>query len=64
MEHWIFISSTKRFRMNDWLAANDFVEFKQTNKLNVNDIVFLYTTAPIQRSPLKKLLLFGRGYTN
>lgn len=46
MEHWIFISSTKRFRMRDWLAVNDYVEFEQRNKVQVNDIVFLYTTAP------------------
>ena len=56
MEHWIFISSTKRFRMSDWLAENDFVEFKQTNKLNVNDIVYLYTTAPIQRIEFKMIV--------
>ena len=56
MEHWIFISSTKHFRMSDWLAVNDFVEFKQTNKLNVNDIVYLYTTAPIQRIEFKMVV--------
>ena len=40
MEHWIFISSTKRFRMSDWLAENDFVEFKQTNKLSEELIMY------------------------
>ena len=47
MEHWIFISSTKRFRMDDWLKENDFVEWVQKNKVHVNDIVYLYTTAPV-----------------
>lgn len=56
MEHWIFISSTKRFRMSDWLAVNDYVEFRQVNKLNVNDIVYLYTTAPIQRIEFKMVV--------
>lgn len=56
MEHWIFISSTKRFRMSDWLAVNDYVEFYQINKLNVNDIVYLYTTAPVKRIEFKMIV--------
>ena len=54
MTHWIFISSVKRFRMNDWLAKNDVVEYYQHNKVSVNDIVFLYTTAPIRRIVYRK----------
>ena len=38
MKHWIFISSTKRFKMHDWLNDNDFVEYVQRNKVEVNDI--------------------------
>jgi 5-methylcytosine-specific restriction protein A len=56
MQHWIFISSTKCFRMNDWLNANDFVEYVQRNKVNVNDIVYLYTTAPICRIEYKMIV--------
>ncbi len=56
MQHWIFISSTKCFRMNDWLDANDFVEYVQHNKVNVNDIVYLYTTAPICRIEYKMIV--------
>lgn len=56
MQHWIFISSTKCFRMNDWLDANDFVEYVQRNKVNVNDIVYLYTTAPICRIEYKMIV--------
>ena len=48
MKHWIFISSTKRFKMHDWLDDNDFVEYVQRNKVEVNDIVYLYSAAPIQ----------------
>lgn len=56
MTHWIFISSTNRFRMNDWLAKNDVVEYYQRNKVSVNDIVFLYTTAPISRIEYKMVV--------
>ena len=56
MKHWIFISSTKRFRMHDWLNDNDFVEFVQRNKVEVNDIVYLYTTAPVQRIEYKMIV--------
>lgn len=37
MKHWIFISSPKQFRMHDWLAANEYVEYVQRNKVQVND---------------------------
>lgn len=56
MQHWIFISGTKCFRMNDWLNVNDFVEYTQRNKVNVNDIVYLYTTAPICRIEYKMIV--------
>lgn len=56
MEHWIFISSTKRFRMDDWLSVSEFVEFTQHNKVCVNDIVYLYTTAPVKRIEYKMIV--------
>ena len=56
MEHWIFISSTKRFRMDDWLRDNDFVEYFQKNKVHVNDVVYLYTTAPVCRIEYKMIV--------
>ena len=34
--------------MHDWLNDNDFVEYEQRNKVEANDIVYLYSTAPIQ----------------
>ena len=56
MEHWIFISSTKRFKMHEWLHENDFVEYTQNNKVHVNDIVYLYTTAPVCRIEYKMIV--------
>ena len=56
MKHWIFISSPKQFRMDDWLSCNDYVEFVQRNKVEVNDIVYLYTTAPVQRIEYKMIV--------
>lgn len=56
MQHWIFISSTKRFRMSDCLADNGFVEFLQRNKIMVNDIIYLYTTSPVCRIEYKMIV--------
>lgn len=56
MDHWIFISSTKRFRMNDFLSDYGFVEFEQKNNVQVNDIVYLYTTAPVKRIEYKMIV--------
>lgn len=56
MRHWIFISSPKRFRMDDWLRCNEYVEYVQRNKVEVNDIVYLYTTAPVQRIEYKMVV--------
>ena len=56
MKHWIFISSPKQFRMHYWLASNEYVEYVQRNKVQVNDIVYLYTTAPVQRIEYKMIV--------
>ena len=56
MKHWIFISSTKQFRMHDWLSCNEYVDYVQRNKVEVGDIVYLYTTAPIQRIEYKMIV--------
>jgi 5-methylcytosine-specific restriction protein A len=42
--------------MDDWLNCNDYVEFVQRNKVEVNDIVYIYTTAPIQRIEYKMIV--------
>ena len=56
MTNWIFISNPSRFRMDDWLRVNQFIEFVQNNNVQVNDIVYLYTTAPVQRIEYKLIV--------
>ena len=56
MTNWIFISNPNRFRMDDWLRVNQFIEFVQNNNVQVNDIVYLYTTAPVQRIEYKLIV--------
>jgi hypothetical protein len=41
MDSWIFISNPKRFRMDDWLAVNQYIEFVQNNNVQVGDIIYL-----------------------
>ena len=67
MTHWIFISNPNQFRMNDCLNECGFVEYLQRNKVCVGDIVFLYSTAPIQRIEYKMVvertdILFEESY--
>lgn len=56
MDNWIFISSPKRFRMDDWLKANQFIEFVQNNNVQVGDYIYLYTTAPVQKIEYKLIV--------
>ena len=56
MTNWIFISNPNRFRMDDWLRVNQFIEFVQNNNVQVNDIIYLYTTAPVQRIEYKLIV--------
>lgn len=56
MTNWIFISNPNRFKMDDWLRVNQFIEFVQNNNVQVNDIVYLYTTAPVQRIEYKLIV--------
>ncbi|MBQ3555667.1 MAG: hypothetical protein IJA09_05575 [Bacteroidales bacterium] len=42
--------------MHDWLSSNDYVEYIQKNKIEVNDIVYLYTTAPVKRIEYKMVV--------
>lgn len=56
MTNWIFISNPNKFRMDDWLRVNQFIEFVQNNNVQVNDIVYLYTTAPVQRIEYKLIV--------
>jgi 5-methylcytosine-specific restriction protein A len=42
--------------MDDWLRVNQFIEFVQNNNVQVNDIVYLYTTSPVQRIEYKLIV--------
>ena len=42
--------------MDDWLRCSEYVDFVQRNKVEVNDIVYLYTTAPIKRIEYKMIV--------
>ena len=56
MANWIFISNPKHFDMARCLSECGFVEYNQRNKVCVNDIVFLYSTAPIKRIEYKMIV--------
>ena len=56
MTNWIFISNPNQFRMGNCLNECGFVEYLQRNKVCVNDVVYLYSTAPIQRIEYKMVV--------
>lgn len=56
MTHWIFIANPKHFDMARCLSECGFVEYNQRNKVCVNDIVYLYSTAPIKRIEYKMMV--------
>ena len=56
MATWIFISNPKHFDMARCLSECGFVEYNQRNKVCVNDIVYLYSTAPIKRIEYKMIV--------
>lgn len=47
MEYWILPWKTTKFDLHGCLQEFGFVEWRQINKLNVGDIIFLYCTKPI-----------------
>ena len=46
MRSWIFPTSIDRFRIHDWLACHDKVDFRQPKSIKEGDIVYLYCTMP------------------
>jgi len=56
MTNWIFISNPNQFRMSDCLNECGFVEYLQRNKVRVDDVVYLYSTYPIQRIEYKMVV--------
>ena len=56
MEHWIFITSPLSFKMDKCLSKFGFVDFRQRNKLTVNDIVYIYVSSPVQEIKYKMIV--------
>lgn len=49
MRYWIVPFNNNKFRLADFLANYGYVDWKQKNKFNVGDIVFMYCTKPESR---------------
>ncbi len=56
MATWIFIANPNQFQMAKCLLECGFVEYFQRNKVCVNYIVYLYSTAPIKRIEYKMIV--------
>ena len=56
MANWIFIANPNQFNMAKCLLECGFVEYIQRNKVCINDIVYLYSTAPIKRIEYKMIV--------
>ena len=56
MQSWIFITSPKSYQMDKCLLEYDFVDFRQRNKLSVNDIVYIYVSSPVQSIKYKMIV--------
>jgi 5-methylcytosine-specific restriction protein A len=54
--NWIFIESLQHFRLHDFIRDYGFVEFRQKDKVQVGDIVYLYITAPYKRVEYKMVV--------
>jgi hypothetical protein len=54
--NWIFIASLQHFRLHDFIRDYGFVEFKQKDKVQIGDIVYLYITAPYKRVEYKMVV--------
>ena len=42
--------------MHDWLSCNEYVDYVQRNKVEVGNVVYLYTTTPVQRIEYKMIV--------
>jgi len=56
MGKWIFRANTSRFRIHDFIRDYGFVEYLQTRKVQIGDIVYLYITAPYKRVEYKMIV--------
>ena len=49
VKYWIKSNNVQDFRLDDWMQNHDEVPWRRTNILEVGDIVFMYTSLPVQR---------------
>lgn len=56
IRNWIFIANPHHFRMHDFIRDYGFVEYRQKNKVQLGDIVYLYMTAPYKRVEYKMVV--------
>jgi len=56
IRNWIFIANPHQFRMHDFIRDYGFVEYRQKNKVQLGDIVYLYMTAPYKRVEYKMVV--------
>jgi len=49
MTYWIKSNNVKDFRLDDWMRNHNEVPWRRTNRFEVGDIVFMYTSSPVQR---------------
>ena len=49
VKYWIKSNNVQDFRLDDWMQNHDEVPWRRTNIFEVGDIVFMYTSLPVQR---------------
>lgn len=49
MAYWIKSNNLKDFQLDAWMKSHNEVSWRRTNNFEVGDIVFMYTSAPVQR---------------
>ena len=49
VKYWIKSNNVQDFRLDDWMQNHDEVAWRRTNIFEVGDIVFMYTSLPVQR---------------
>ena len=49
MNYWIKSNNVRDFQLDMWMRDHDEVPWRRTNNFEVGDIVFIYTSLPVQR---------------
>ena len=56
MSNWIVRANPTQFRIHDFIKDYGFVEYRQTNKLEEGDIIYLYITGKAKRVEYKMIV--------